>query len=180
MKLATTTSDFTYFGGHRYSTEEAMRYIKQAGFKYLDYGFSYGNPEAVFTDDWKKFITGIKNLAKELDMEFVQAHAPMARSISAPIDDDNDEFVKELIKSVHGAHFKKVLGSINTANHPFFGDEGAEGGDLRLFGNAETQGENRRVECRMVRSGGVLRESALPHLFAQLFSDGGGTGGIFL
>ena len=77
MKLATTTSDFCGFGGYKFTTVESMNYIHQSGFRYLDYGFSYGNPEAVFTDNWKKHIENVKNTAKELSMEFVQAHAPM-------------------------------------------------------------------------------------------------------
>lgn len=100
MRLATTTYDFTNHGGQHYSTEEAMKYIKQCGFKYLDYGFSYSNPGEVFTDNWKNYIMNIKNLADELNLEFVQAHAPMARSASTPIDEDNDDFVNDNIRCI--------------------------------------------------------------------------------
>ena len=100
MKLATTTSDFCGFGGNKYSIEESMRYINQSGFKYLDYGFSYGNPGAVFTDDWKKYIDNVKNTAKELSVEFVQAHAPMASAPTMPIDEDNESFIKDNIRCI--------------------------------------------------------------------------------
>ena len=100
MKLATTTSDFCGFGGHKYPTIESMRYIHQSGFRYLDYGFSYSNPEAVFTDEWKKHIENVKNTAKELSLEFVQAHAPMASSPSMPIDADNDQFIADNIRCI--------------------------------------------------------------------------------
>ena len=100
MKLATTTSDFTGFGGYRFSTEESMRYIHKCGFRYLDYGFGYGNPGGVFTDDWKEYMSGIKKTADELSMEFVQAHAPMAASPAAAVDTDNDWFIADNIRCI--------------------------------------------------------------------------------
>ncbi len=100
MKLATTTSDFTGFGGYRCTMDESMRYINQSGFRYLDYGFSYGNPGGVFTDEWKEYITGIKETAKELSMEFVQAHAPMSPSPTAPVEEDNAAFIADNIRCI--------------------------------------------------------------------------------
>lgn len=100
MKLATTTSDFTNFGGHSYSQEESIRYIHGCGFRYLDYGFTYSNPGMVFTEDWKKYIAGIRELTQKLDMQFVQAHAPMSPSPTAPVDDDNDAFIEDNIRCI--------------------------------------------------------------------------------
>lgn len=100
LKLATTTYDFTYFGGYRMSQEESVRLIHEAGFRYLDYGFSYANAEGVFEDGWEKLISGVKNTADELSMKFVQAHAPMGASTSTSIDEGNEQFIADNIRCI--------------------------------------------------------------------------------
>lgn len=97
MKLATTTADFTDFGGHRYTMDETIRYIHQSGFRYLDYSFGYRNSGGVYTDEWKEYIKGVKETAKEFSMEFVQAHAPMAYSA---IEEDNASFIADNIRCI--------------------------------------------------------------------------------
>ena len=63
MKLATTTGDF---GAYTSSQNEAMKYINQAGFKYLDYNFGvdYNRRDGVYSDDFKGHIESIKKTAK--------------------------------------------------------------------------------------------------------------------
>ena len=100
MKLATTTSDFCNFGGYKCSQEESMKYISQCGFRYLDYGFSYGNPGGVFTEDWVKYIDGVKKTAQELAVRFVQAHAPMSPSPTMPVEKDNEAFIADNIRCI--------------------------------------------------------------------------------
>lgn len=100
MKLATTTSDFMGFGGHKFSMNESIRYIHQSGFRYLDYGFSYGNPGEVFTDNWKEYIADVKETAKKLDMGWVQAHAPMSASPTLPVEEDNKDFIRDNIRCI--------------------------------------------------------------------------------
>lgn len=80
MRIATTTADFSPYVQ---TQEEAIRYLNQAGFKYLDYNacmdYNYGN--GIYSADWKQHIQRVKNLAESLGVEFVQSHAPMGRPI---------------------------------------------------------------------------------------------------
>lgn len=80
MKIATTTGDFSKYVQ---SQEEAMRYLSQAGFKYLDYSacMDYQKKNGIYSNDWKHHIERIKHLADSLGVQFVQAHAPMGRPI---------------------------------------------------------------------------------------------------
>ncbi len=92
MKLATTTGDFSAYTS---SQTEAMKYINQAGFKYLDYNFGvdYNRRDGVYSDDFKGHIKKIKEAASELGVKFVQSHSPMGK----PIADDNEQFIKDTL-----------------------------------------------------------------------------------
>ena len=75
MKLATTTGDFA-----RYTTNqaEAVRYIREAGFLYLDYNFhlDYARGNGFFGDNPAAHLSNMKKAAEEAGVRFVQAHAP--------------------------------------------------------------------------------------------------------
>ena len=51
MKLATTTGDLWGYTG---SQEKSMQYIREAGFRYMDYNFGcdYGNRSGVYSDGY--------------------------------------------------------------------------------------------------------------------------------
>lgn len=80
MKLATTTGDFAAYATN---SEDSVRYIHEAGFRYIDYSFGkdYANGTGAFAADWRERMLRLQKLAKELQVKFVQAHAPMGKPI---------------------------------------------------------------------------------------------------
>lgn len=78
MKLATTTGDFRI---HAKDQFEAIDYIAQSGFKYIDYNFGMDlrNKTGVFSDDWKCYIEKLKNFVESKGLKLVQSHAPMGQ-----------------------------------------------------------------------------------------------------
>lgn len=97
MKLATTTGDF---GRYVTTTGEAVRYIAESGFKYIDYSFGIDlkHSTGIFSDDPDGYIEKIKELANELDVKFVQSHAPMG----APLiyDDAREKLISDTKKCI--------------------------------------------------------------------------------
>ena len=95
MKLATTTGDFS-----AYTTDqiEAITYIYEAGFRYLDYNFGVDHPErtGAYAADWQAHTERVKAHAARLGMQFVQAHSPMGR----PLAEDNEEFIADTIRCI--------------------------------------------------------------------------------
>lgn len=81
MKLATTTCDYSQYTD---SQTEAMNWIREAGFRYVDYNFGmdFRHQNGVFTGEWKAYLKGILEHAKRLGVQFVQAHAPMGTPIA--------------------------------------------------------------------------------------------------
>ncbi len=82
MKLATTTGDFAKFT----TQEQSIKYIAEAGFKYIDYNFGtdYRKKDAFFGNNPEEHLKSIKSLAEELELTFVQAHAPMGKPLTDP------------------------------------------------------------------------------------------------
>lgn len=80
MKLATTTSDFSAYTNNQ---EERIKYIHNAGFRYIDYGFGtdFTYNTGIFSADRKGYIEGLKRTMDSLGCTFVQAHSPMGRPI---------------------------------------------------------------------------------------------------
>ena len=79
MKLATTTGDFRAYT----DTIEAMEYIYKAGFRYIVYDFhsDYVEKNGIFSKDWRKHIEDVKRKADSMQVQYVQAHAPMGDPI---------------------------------------------------------------------------------------------------
>lgn len=98
MKIATTTADFE---SCTKSQLEAMQYISEAGFVYLDYNFDtdYGRHDGAYSKNYKDYMESVKIRANELGVKFVQAHAPMGK----PINDDNGDFIRTTIRSIEAA-----------------------------------------------------------------------------
>ena len=110
MKLATTTGDFFAYTD---SQLDAMRHIREAGFKYADYSFHNIDcryKRGVFAPDNRGHIESVNALAEEIGLKFVQAHAPMG----SPIAKDNAEFIKDTITCVKAA---SELGIPNVVVH---------------------------------------------------------------
>lgn len=92
MKLATTTGDFS---AYTTSQHEAVRYIREAGFRYVDYNFHVDAAAGVgiAATDWKGHIESICRTADELGVTFVQSHAPMGKPL---VKDENYPWFMEL------------------------------------------------------------------------------------
>jgi len=80
MRLATTTGDFD---GYASSSLEAMEYICESGFRYIDYNFceEYRRKSGIFGDSPSEHIAEVKAKAAALGVRLVQAHAPMGRPL---------------------------------------------------------------------------------------------------
>lgn len=70
MKLATTTSDFARYG----TWEDCVRWIHDAGFRYIDFGVA--NREFLRDDGWDARAKQLNDYAQSLDMRFIQMHSP--------------------------------------------------------------------------------------------------------
>ena len=78
MKLATTTGDFR---AHAKDQFEAIDFIAQAGFKYIDYNFGpdFRQKNGVFSDDWQGYVKKLKKYVEDKGLKLVQSHAPMGQ-----------------------------------------------------------------------------------------------------
>ena len=95
MKLATTTGDLWGYTG---SQESSMQYIKEAGFRYMDYNFGcdYGNRSGVYADDYPAYFERIRRHTEQLGVKLVQAHSPMGK----PLAEDNAAFIADTVRCV--------------------------------------------------------------------------------
>lgn len=78
MKLATTTGDFRV---HAKDQFEAIDFIAQSGFKYIDYNFGIDlrKGEGVFSNDWQGYVKKLKKYVEDKGLKLVQSHAPMGQ-----------------------------------------------------------------------------------------------------
>lgn len=95
MKLATTTGDFW---GYTHSQKDSMKYIREAGFRYMDYNFGgdYSNRSGVYSEQYLAHFEEITQQAEALGAKLVQAHAPMGK----PLAEDNADFIADNIRCV--------------------------------------------------------------------------------
>lgn len=111
MKLATTTSDFAAYTS---SQMDSIKWIHSAGFRYVDYSFEmdYSNQYGVFASDWRSYLRNLRRQADELQISFIQAHAP----IGYPIAQSGDQ--QELINATkHCIRCCNELGVNNIVVH---------------------------------------------------------------
>lgn len=95
MKLATTTGDFS---GYTSSQIEALRLIREAGFRYADYSFGmdYSHRNGVYSNDPAGYYAEVNSAARELGIRLVQAHSPMG----TPLSDGDGRFLADTIRCV--------------------------------------------------------------------------------
>lgn len=95
MKLATSTGDFY---GHADSQTESLQYIREAGFSYADYFFTwdYVTRSGVYGENYKRYFEEIRRSMDELGIRLVQAHSPMG----SPIGEGNEQFIEDTIRCV--------------------------------------------------------------------------------
>ena len=108
MKIATTTSDFSYYLND-YAAQ--IRALHAAGFRYIDlsmYSLSPSSP--LMQDNWQEEVKRLKATADELGMQFVQAHAPGTNFLSPKVTD-----MDFLEKSIHRSF--AVCGALGIPNN---------------------------------------------------------------
>ena len=95
MKLSTSTGDF---GAYTLDQKEAIGWIAQSGFRYIDYNFATDcyRKNGIYGADFEAYVDGIKRRAEELGVAFVQAHAPAGQ----PFVQGWDELVGQTILCV--------------------------------------------------------------------------------
>ncbi len=95
MKLATSTGDFTSYTG---SQIEALRLIREAGFRYADYSFGYDHAtrSGVYAEDHEAYYDRIRQASADLGIRPVQAHSPMG----TPLNDPDKRFLADTIRCV--------------------------------------------------------------------------------
>ena len=91
MKIATTTSDFSLYTSDALT---ASKYIKKAGFKYIDYSFGadFGQKIGFFSNDYDGWLKKIRKYMEKSSVKYVQAHSPMGRPI---VKDDEQQALIE-------------------------------------------------------------------------------------
>lgn len=109
LKLAASTN--IYFerrGASLIPVEETLRQCAAAGFEYLDFGFAELAlvSERFHGGDWQQEIREYINLAEELGLQFVQAHATIFDYCN--VDQDYDKKEELFRRSIKGAGMMKV------------------------------------------------------------------------
>ncbi len=95
MKLATTTGDFRT---HAKDQLEALKYVAESGFRYVDYSFGidYNTGTGIFSSDPDGFLEELKKKCEEYGVKYVQAHSPMG----TPLADPDDKLLKATIACI--------------------------------------------------------------------------------
>lgn len=117
MKLATTTGDFTRYCA---AFEEKIRHVHKAGFRYIDVSFyqEANSTASTMQSDWKEQMYRLKDLAAELDIEYVQAHSPGGNPLAH---DQNWEIL--LASTIRSIECCEILGIPNTVVHSGWTDD---------------------------------------------------------
>ena len=107
MKLATTTGDFDRFCE---DYRERVRHVYEAGFQYIDlslYTIKENDPLLV-AGDWKAYADRMLDYAKELGVQFVQAHGPNTNPMKS--EEDFEQAVAVTIRAI------EVCGALGIPN----------------------------------------------------------------
>ena len=117
MKIANTTGDFALWCK---TDEERIRELHKAGFQYIDLSMYSFTPDSPYMqENWTEEVQKIKDLAKELGMQFVQAHSQGGNPFST--DKAHVDFlIKATLRSIE---ICGMLGIKNTVVHPGFAPE---------------------------------------------------------
>ena len=109
MKLATTIADFFPFGSN---VEESIEAVVEAGFRYIDYSFSYDyrTGSGLLGDRPEAFAKKLLKMADEKGFRFVQAHSPLGR----PFAENAEPFIDATKRSIETA---AMLGIPNIVVH---------------------------------------------------------------
>ena len=154
MKLATTTADFASYTS---SQTEAMEYIRQAGFKYVDYNFGtdYNCKTGIFGTDPEKHIEAVLKKADELGVKLIQSHSQMGR----PLADEDGSFLRDTAKCVEACG---KMGIPNVVVHS---------GYLRDISKEECFERNKRFFMPLVELGEKYNVDILVENFNKMVHD---------
>lgn len=114
MKLATTTSDFFKYG---LNPKESIEEILNAGFKNIDYNFSYDykNRCGLYADNWQKYADELLEMSAQKGFKFVQSHAPMGYPIKC--DQNQKQFIEDTKRSIEAAAYLGIPNIVVHAGH---------------------------------------------------------------
>jgi len=95
MKLANTTGGLFLY---THSQTEALKCLRQAGFRYADYSFiaDFRERTGIYGENPETHIAQVAETAEQSGIQLVQAHSPMG----SPISQDNSAFLQDTIVSV--------------------------------------------------------------------------------
>ena len=114
MKIATTTGDFGFYCK---TDIERIRELNKAGFKYIDLNMYSFTPECVYMNDgWQDEVLKLKAEAKNLGMDFVQAHSQGGN----PLSDDEGQVDFLVNATIRSIEICAMLGIPNTVVHSGF------------------------------------------------------------
>ena len=109
MKIANTTGEFYSLGENN---SDKVKYLKKAGFRYIDFSFYEADAMKPFIeDDWKEKALELKALENEIGVKFVQAHSPAGNYLR---EDCADYILKSTIRSIEVC---EILGIENIVVH---------------------------------------------------------------
>lgn len=114
MKLATKIGDFYAY------TNDALKcidYAYECGFKYLDFSFFTPAIEemGLLEDNYKEYLDKIIKKCNDLNVKFVQAHAPMGKPITK--NEDYNGYMKALYRSIECSAYLGIENLVVHSGH---------------------------------------------------------------
>ena len=154
MKLATTTEDFALYTD---SQIKSLEYIAMSGFKYADYSFCIDGKkrDGVFADNWRDYIEKLKEKCMKLNVEFVQAHAPMGE----PLAENNSQFIADNARCIEVC---SMLGIKNLVVHS---------GYIGRLSKKETLLKNKEFYNKLLVTAEKYNVNILTENFNKMFID---------
>lgn len=114
MKIATTTGDFGFYCN---TDGERIRELHRAGFRYIDLNMYSFSPKCEYMQEgWRDAVKRLRDIADELDMQFVQAHSQGGN----PLSDDPAHVDFLLQATIRSIEICEMLGIKNTVVHNGF------------------------------------------------------------
>ncbi len=97
MELASTTNDFV---SYTKDSLEAIKLLFESGFKNIDYSFGldYNASRGFFSEDYERHLEKCLEVAKQNNLKFVQAHAPMGRPLVR--DEEGERLIEATKRSI--------------------------------------------------------------------------------
>lgn len=155
MKLATTTGDFFHFG---LNVEESINAVTEAGFKYIDYSFTYDfrTKTGLLGENPKAFAEKLLKMADASGFKFVQSHSPLGR----PLAEGSEDFIEATKQSIETASW---LGIPNIVVHS---------GYLKGLSKKETFKRNKKFYEELLKTAEKCNINILTENFDKMTDNG--------